>query len=302
MRPARDDQERYSAARLSARLQTLIGAARGVADLDGLHREAAGVLGAGHETTLLIEHTLELRRDAGRTVAESLPVWAGLGERAARALPPESAAAIAIRTRYRRRLRACGRPADLDAVVELCRGECGAGFGDARADLALVLRDRAWFAGERDGLAEAIAMIDAEVCRRGDGTRPDQVAARLIQVEVLLAIGRADQGAAGRALELAEGLVRREEFEDDDELPRAHVLLAEALLLTGRTMEAGRVARLAYALHTGVFDPARSLLTLARAEGDAAQARAALRQRQGAFPADSYYVTEARELVEELSR
>jgi hypothetical protein len=337
----RDDEQRDLAGRLSARLQTLIGAGRDAADFAALRDDAERRLGPDHEITLEIESALEFRQDAARGSIDSLPIWASLRQRAERSLPPNSPTAVAIRSRLRRQLRGCGRPADLDVLVALCRdevgrhsGRAGAGdldsgrLGDARADLAWVLRDRAWFAGyhrelaggeaARD-LAEASALIDDEVRRRRSAAVPDQVstdAAHRIQAEVLLAVGRDDPAAAARSVDIAENLIRFDDTEDDhgrpaaalDQLPRSHVLLAEALLLTGRVGEAGRVARLAYALHAGarVFDPARPLLALARSEARAGRrdagetARAALRQRLATFPADSHYVAEARRLVAEL--
>ncbi|MFI5889758.1 hypothetical protein ACIA5D_06515 [Actinoplanes sp. NPDC051513] len=332
----RDDRDRDVAGLLSARLQTLIGAARKAADFAALRDDARRQLGPDHEITLEIEYAWESRRDAGRSAVDSLPVWAGLRQRAEKSLPPGSVTAVAIRSRHLRQLRGCGRPGDLDVLVGLCREEierCAGDpdprrLGEARADLAWVLRDRAWFAGyhreaaggeaARD-LAEASALIDGEVRRLRSAAAPDQVSAtacRRIQAEVLLALGRDAPAAAARARDIAEDLVGLDDSEDDDgrttavfdQLPGSHVLLAEALLLTGRVSEAGRVARLAYALHTGarVFDPARPLLVLARSEARAGRpdagetARAALRQRLETFPADSHYVAEARRLAEEL--
>ena len=321
----RDNLERTTAGRLSARLQTLIGARRNVADFAALRDEGARLLGPDHEVSLEIECTLETLRDRNRTAADSLVVWEGLRERARASLAPLAATAIAIRGRHLRQLRACGQPDDLDVLVDLCRAEVTRRatdpdlLGAARVDLAWVLRDRSWFgashATELDpDLAEATALIEEEVLRAG----PDQVAthaARLVQAEVLLAASRADPGAPARALEVAETLVRLDNAEDTgrgaaafDQLPHPHVLLAEALLHNGRTREAGRVARLAYAMHagSGVFDPARPLLALARSEAGATPAaagetaRAALRQRLATFPADSHYVAEARRLVDEL--
>ncbi|MFF5289931.1 hypothetical protein [Paractinoplanes globisporus] len=364
------DEER----RLSARLQTLIGAGGGVTGLAGLRDEATGRFGPAHDVTLAIEHALELRRDSGRTPAESLPIWVNLGERAASSLPPGSATARAIRARHRRQLRACGRPADLDALIGLCRRETDP---DARVDLAWALRDRARFApglhgladagrrpaeagggpgqtgggpgqagggpgqtgggpdqagggpgpaggdvggGHRDvgggpgrvgggdaasDLGEALAITEDEVRRR----HPDHVAvtaARLIQAEVLLALGRTDPTAAETALRLTGELAEDDADDQTDQgLPGPRVLLAEALQLAGRTADAGRVARLAYALHPGAFDPARPLLVVARTETGAQAkqtAREALDQREAFFPPESHYVAEARRLVEELTR
>ena len=287
----RDDQER----RFSARLQTLIGAGS-LAGLAELRAEAVGWLGPGHEVVLAVEHALELRRDSGRTPMESLPIWMELCERAATSVPPNSAAAIAIRGRHRRQLLGCGRPGDLDELVELCRRETDP---DARLDLVLALRDRARFDDSTEELPGALAVAEAEVCRRGT----DHVAvtvARRVQAEVLLALGRTDPDAAARALRLAEEMV-----DDADEMPGSRTLLAEALLLAGRTAEAGRVARLAYALDAGTFDPARPLLVVARTEAATharATAHAVLGQRRAFFPPESHYVVEAGRLVEELSR
>ncbi|MFG1607772.1 hypothetical protein [Actinoplanes sp. NPDC049265] len=333
MRPE-DDQERGVAARLSARLQTLIGAGRDVSDFEVLAADTTRLLGPAHEVTLGVEYALESRRDAGRTPAESLPVWSELLGRATASLPPSDAAAVAIRSRHRHQLRGRGRPGDLDTLVELCRREIertGAGpgdrrLGDARADLAWVLRDRAWFAAfqparprpaPRDDLAEALDLIGDEVRRRSGGAAPDRPSAdvaRRIQAEVLLAAGRDDPGAAARALELAEELAKLEDTDDDhrrpatgfDQLPRARVLLAEGLLLTGQTDQATRVARLAYALHgtPPVFDPARPLLVLARTADRpqaVATAQTALAQRRSTFPPDSHFVAEAHRLVQELA-
>jgi hypothetical protein len=325
------DEER----RLSARLQTLIGAGGGVTGLAGLRDEAIGRLGPAHDVTLAIEHALELRRDSGRTPAESLPIWVNLGERAAGSLPPGSATARAIRARHRRQLRACGRPADLDALIGLCRRESDP---DARVDLAWALRDRARFAPGLHGLAdagrrpaeagggpgqtgrgpgpagggdaasdlaEALAITEDEVRRR----HPDHVAvtaARLIQAEVLLALGRTDPTAAASALRLTGELAEDDTDDETDQgLPGPRVLLAEALQLAGRTADTGRVARLAYALHPGAFDPARPLLVVARTETGAQAkqtAREALDRREAFFPPESHYVAEARRLVEELTR
>jgi hypothetical protein len=333
----RDDQQRNLAGRLTARLQTLIGAGRSVADFAVLRDDAVRLLGPDHEITLEIDYTLESRRDVDRASTDSLPVWEHLRARAEKALDPAAATAVAIRTRYLQRLRGCGRPGDLNVLVDLCREEIKRRAGDpgprrlgeARADLAWVLRDRAWFAGyhrpvdegeaARD-LAEAAALIEDEVRRRRGAAAPDHVsvvAARRVQAEVLLAQGRDEPAAAHRAIDIAEDLVRLDDSEDDDgrrwaefdQLPRSHVLLAEALLLTGRVPEAGRVARLAYALHAGsrVFDPARPLLVLARSEAGTSRAdayetaRAALHQRLATFPPDSHYVAEGRRLVEELA-
>jgi hypothetical protein len=279
--PAADDEER----RLSARLQTLIGAGRGVPELAGLRDEAAARMGPDHEITLAIEHALEVGRDSLRTPEKSLPVWVALRERATRSLPPRSPAAVAIRARHRRQLRGCGRPGDLDVLVELCRRETDP---EARIDLAAALRDRARFGGHDEDLSEALAITE-------------RAAAPGIRVEVLLALGRAD-AALGLAEELASG--DDADVDTGDGRPGPRVLLAEALLLAGRIAEAGRVARLAYALHPGAFDPARPLLVVARSEsGPAARAtaRAALGERQAFFPPESHYVAEARRLVEELA-
>src|SRR5690349_7498680 len=119
----RDDQERDLAGGLSARLQTLIGAGREMAGFAALRDDARRRLGPDHEITLEIEYALESRRDAGRSASDSLPAWAGLRLRAERSLPPGSAMAVAIRSRHLRQLRGCGRPADLDLLVELCREE-----------------------------------------------------------------------------------------------------------------------------------------------------------------------------------
>ena len=291
--PAGDGAER----RLSARLQTLIGAGRGAPELANLRAEAAARMGPDHEITLAVEHALEVSRDAGRTPEKSLPVWVALGDRAARSLPPGSTTAVAIRARHRRQLRGCGRPDDLDRLVELCRRETDP---DARTDLAAALRDRARFGGHDDDLGEALAVIEGEEARRG----ADRVAAgavRRIRVEVLLALGRVDA-----ALPLAEELAGGDDADVDagDGLPLPRVLLAEALLPAGRIAEAGRVARLAYALHPGAFDPARPLLVVARSEprpAGRATARAALERRQAFFPPGSHYVAEACRLVEELA-
>jgi len=291
--PVAADEER----RLSARLQTLIGAGRGVPELAGLRAEAAARMGPDHEITLAIEHALEVGRDAARTPEKSLPVWVALRDRATRSLPPRSATAVAIRARHRRQLRACGRPGDLDQLVELCRRETDP---DARTDLAGALRDRARFGGHDDDLGEALAVTEREEARRG-ADHVAVAAVRRIRVEVLLALGRADA-----ALRLAGELASADDAEVDagDGLPGPRVLLAEALLLAGRIAEAGRVARLAYALHPGAFDPARPLLVVARSEsGPAARAtaRAALGRRQEFFPPESHYVAEARRLAEELA-
>lgn len=288
--PPRDDEER----RLSARLQTLIGAGS-LSGLASLREEAAGRLGTGHEVVLAVEHALELRRDCGRTPMESLPIWLELRERSATSLPPDSGTAVAIRARCRRQLLGCGRPGDLDELVELCRRETDP---DARIDLALALRDRARFDDSTEDLPGALAVAAEEVRRRG-ADHVAVTAARRAQIEVLLALGRTEPDSAAQARELAAEMVD----DPDGEMPGSRALLAEALLLTGRTVEAGRVGRLAYALDAGTFDPARPLLVVARTEA-AIQARAtaqeALRQRQAFFPPESHYVVEARRLVEEL--
>jgi hypothetical protein len=291
--PVAADEER----RLSARLQTLIGAGRGAPELASLRAEAAARMGPDHEITLAVEHALEVSLDAARTPEKSLPVWLALRERAARSLPPRSATAVAIRARHRRQLHDCGRPDDLDLLVELCRRETDP---DAGTDLAGALRDRARFGGHGDDLGAALALTEREAARRG-ADHVAVAAVRRIRVDVLLALGRAD-AALTLAGELASG--------DDadagagDGWPGPRVLLAEALLMAGRIAEAGRVARLAYALCPGAFDPARPLLVVARTEptpAARATARAALRERQAFFPPESHYVAEARRLVEELA-
>lgn len=320
MRP-RDDSGRDNAARFSARLQTLIGTGGGLSDLAHLFDEAVALLGPDHETTLEIEYRLEVRRDDGRSPDDLPATWEDLRARASAALPDAAPTAVAIRTRHLRQLRRLGRPGDLDLLVTLCRAEVtrrdGIGdlrwAGEARADLAWMLRDRAWFTGTGPAdLAEAERLIDAEVRRCGSTEVPDHrslTAARQIQAEVLLAaaaVAGDPGGRAGRALEIAEDLVQADDDEGGrdgtyDQLPPPHTLLAEALLAAGRVREAGRVARLAYALHAGsrVFDPARPLLVLAHSEG-AATADAALHQRLATFPADSHYVAEARRLARSL--
>jgi hypothetical protein len=290
--PGQHDEER----RLSARLQTAIGAGS-MAGLAKLCDEAAERLGADHEVVLAGEHALETRRDAVRTPIESGPVWARLGERAAVSLPPDSPVAKAIRARCRRQLLCCGRRGDLDAVIELCRRESDP---DARLDLALALRDRARFDGSTEDLPDALTMAEAEVRRRGDDHVAVAVAHR-VEAEVRLALGAFDPEAAAHGLRLAEAMAG----DADDEMPGWRVLLAEALLLNGRSAEAGRVARLAYALEAEVFDPARPLLVVARTEAVAqgrVTARLAAGQREAFFPADSHYVVEARRLAEELFR
>jgi len=374
-----EDRQHAVVGRISARLQTLIGAGRATADFAALCDEAGRRLGPDHETTLLTEYHLQVRRDTDRAPADSVPVWESLRDRAAKSLPAGTPAELAIRFRCLRRLRCRGRRGDLDLLVELCREEIshrGAvpdpyGAGEARTDLALALRDRAFLGGltsdaagghdasphgpagrhdisargptgghdasargpagghdasargpagrhdpERD-LQEAVRLIGDEVRRNEDNPVPDQpaaLAARRVQAEVMLAAGRTDPAAAAYALEIAEDLVRAEEDVADlrdaayDHLTPAHVLFAEALLTAGRAEEAARVARLAYALHAGnrVFDPARPLLALARAESrtDPARAlqtaRAALDQRLATFSDDSPYVAEALALVGSL--
>ncbi|GAA4959647.1 hypothetical protein [Actinoplanes utahensis] len=334
MQPGQD-REHAIVGRISARLQTLIGTGRATADFALLCGEAERRLGPEHETTLLTEYHLEVRRDADRGPAASVPVWESLRERAGKSLPAGTPAELAIRFRHLRRLRCRGRHGDLDLLVGLCREEIGHravipdphGAGEARTDLALALRDRAWLGGFTGpaarpdpwpDLREAVALIEGEVRRHRESPVPDQpaaVAARRVQVEVLLAAGRADPAAAGRALAIADELVLAEEDVTDlrdpayDHLTPAHVLLAEALLLAGRTEEAARVARLAYALHAGtrVFDPARPLLALARSEartdraGAARTARAALEQRTATFGGDGPYVAEAADLAGALT-
>src|SRR3954452_7614309 len=164
----RDEQERNCAGRLSARLQTLIGAGRDAADFAALRDDAERQLGLDHEITLEIEFALESRRDVGRSITDSLPVWAELRQRAEKSLLPNSVTAVAIRSRHLRQLRGCGRPADLDVLVALCREEVERRsgdpdprrLGDARADLAWVLRDRAWFAGYHREPADGEAARD----------------------------------------------------------------------------------------------------------------------------------------------
>lgn len=302
--------ERATVARLSARLQTLLGAGGDPPGFAALRDDAVRQLGPAHPTTLEIEYALELGRDPSRTPEGSLPVWAALADRARHALAPGSPVATAIRSRHLRRMRACGRPGDLDTLIELSRAEAGHDPA-ARADLAWALRDRAWFtAGDPDtDLTEALTLIDAEV-RRRSADQLTLAVARRIRAEVLLAAGRTAPLAAARALDQADHLVRGDDAADIpeyDQLPRPHVLLAEALLGIGRHREAARVARLAYALHVPQFDPARPLLALARGEagcepGEArATAATALRLRRESFPPDSYYVTEAATLVSELT-
>jgi len=323
--------ERDTAGRCSARLQTLIGAGSSTGEFHALLNDARQSLGNDHPMTLEIEYQFELRRDQDRSAAESMIVWSDLRQRSENGEPAAARTAMAIRMQHVRQLRRCGRPEDLDRIVALCRDEVRRrpegtdprARGQAHAALALVLRDRAWFAAvgpthpgydAAADLAEAAGLIDQEVERR---TRACDafaaVNAQLIRAEVLLAEVRhdADPARAGRALALAEELVRLPggEFDVVDQLPRPHVLLAESLAAVGREWDARRVARLAYALQAGsaVFDPARPLLTLAVSQRHDAPAQAlvtaqtALEQRRVTFAAESLYVAEAEQLVSTLA-
>src|SRR4051812_26291838 len=205
----RDEQERNFAGRLSARLQTLIGAGRDAADFAALRDDAERQLGLDHEITLEIEFALESRRDVGRSITDSLPVWAELRQRAEKSLLPNSVTAVAIRSRHLRQLRGCGRPADLDVLVRLCREEVERRsgdpdprrLGDARADPAGGRRAGACCAGPPRGRPEggaprapagAPALTGEGVRRRRSAAPPDRVpadGARRIQAEVLLAVG-----------------------------------------------------------------------------------------------------------------
>ncbi|MCU7722671.1 hypothetical protein ODJ79_02990 [Actinoplanes sp. KI2] len=313
MRPD-EDREPETAGRLGGRLQTLLGAGRDLAGLFTLHDDAMRRLPADHPVALEIEYALESRRDRDRAPSASVPMWTDLLARAEASAGPDAAVTIAIRDGQLRSRRARGRPEDLDALVDAYRVEQRRRPGGARAALAWALRDRAWFARFRgpDAHREAPgegALIAAEV-----RDQPDPVAARTarrIEAEVLLAQSavaetRPAGAAAGRALAIAEELLRGAGEDDvDDQLPPAQVLLAEGLRQAGRCAEARRVARLAYALHSDlpVFDPARPLLVQARAERGADgydTACAALHVRRATFPPDSHYVAEARGLVAEL--
>ena len=156
-----EDRQHAIVGRISARLQTLIGTGRAIADFEALCAEAGRRLGPDHETTLLTEYHLEIRRDRDRSPAGSVPVWESLRDRAGKSLPTGTPAELAIRFRCLRRLRCRGRRGDLDLLVELCREEISHraavpdpyGAGEARSDLALALRDRACLGAFTSGLS-----------------------------------------------------------------------------------------------------------------------------------------------------
>jgi hypothetical protein len=301
----------------AGQLQTLIAVRGQLSEFEALLTGARNALGSDAPISIEIEYECEIRRDGNRSARHSMPIWNELRDRADRALAPDSRVAQDIRAHHLHQMRACGRPEDLDRIVELCREEIGRRpTGPPRSDLAWALRDRAWFGryawanghDPKADLDEALELIDDEVGLRR--TAHDPVAttvAELIRVEVLLARVPLEPAAAAEALASVRPLVAPD-GPGFDSVPPPQVLQAEALAATGSHEDAVGVARRVYAIQgTGrAFDPARPLLTVARSTRRdnprvaETAARTALDQRGQTFATDSHYALEAQALLESL--
>ncbi|WP_326561243.1 hypothetical protein [Micromonospora sp. NBC_01796] len=326
------------AARLNARLHTILSQGADPTQLAALHRDAADLLGDSDEIMLLVECSLEYALSPERAVADSLAAWLDLRGRALTALPEHHPTMLAIRGYYIRWLRRRGEPGDLDLVVQLWQDEVDLRrsplvgrhrLGVATADLAGALLDRARW-GHLDphlkrhepgtDLAEAHRLVTTEMGRRAGSYGVGHACvwqARLILADILCA--QVQQGAptpdpahVEAAFTEADAILRhhwQRHRRHGRAALRAQLVRAEMLTLLGRNRAAEREARLAAVLARGYrdLDLGGPLLALARAQSHRDRAEAlrtaleALRERRLRYPPTGHRVAEAEQLVQALS-
>ncbi|MBE1491933.1 hypothetical protein [Plantactinospora soyae] len=327
-----------SAARLHARLHTVLGQGGDPTQLAVLHRDAAQLLGESHETSLLVECALEHALSPDRPVSDSLAAWLDLRERAGSTLAEHHPTVLAVRDQYIRWLRRRGEPGDLDLVVQLRRDEVELRatqpvgphqLGVAATGYAVALLDRARY-GSFDpqlkkhepgtDLAEAYRLVDGEISRRGAGYGSGHEStwqARLLLGDIRCAGLRLtpddpDLSQAEPALREADTILRydwQRHGRHGRSALRAQLVRAEVLTVLGRDRAAEREARLASVLarRYSDLDLGRPLLVLAQAQAhrDAVAAlrtaRAAVRERRLRYPPAGHRLVEAERLVQTLS-
>lgn len=279
----------------------------------------------GHSVRLSIECDLQALVSRSRAVAESVPLWRSLENKAAAFLPEDDPVLMSIRSMHAQYVRRRGEPGDDERGVQMYQDEWTRRVeqlgpddprtGIARTNHALALRER----GSPGDVDRALSILEKETTRRqnryGSG-HPFTWRAQIVlaQTKVRAAERATDKGKRERhareALDIAQALLdarRRRYGGSDRSTLNARLVQAQALVVLGRTPEAVAELRAVRRIpRRPGMEPGWPEFLLARAlsphapDEALAHARKALQLRERYYPLGSRRVAEARHLVREL--